>query len=62
RKIDLATGAVSTVVGQPGIAGVKPGALPARLNQPGGIAVLGPGRLIVADGAENVLLAARVAP
>jgi len=62
RKIDLRTGAVSTVVGQPGIAGVKPGPLPARLSQPSGIALLGPGRLVIADGVENVLLTATVTP
>jgi len=57
RTIELATGVVSTVVGQPRVAGVKAGPLPARLNLPTGIALFGPGRLVVADGAENVLLA-----
>jgi len=59
RRIDLATGAVSTVLGQPGIRGVKLGAPPARLNQPAGLALIGPGLLAIVDQAENVLLTLR---
>src|SRR5262249_17856815 len=45
RRIDLDTGAVSVLLGQPGRAGVKLGALPARLNSPAGLALIGPGQL-----------------
>jgi sugar lactone lactonase YvrE len=62
RKINLGTGAVTAVIGEPGIAGVRTGALPGRLNAPAGIAVLGPGRLAISDRAENVVLTAVVAP
>jgi hypothetical protein len=54
RAIDLASGAVTTEVGIPGIHGVTPGELPASLNAPRGIAVLDNGDLVIAD--ENALL------
>ena len=56
RRMDLATGAVVTWVGQPGAAGVQPGPLPARLNKPYGIAVAPTGQVLVADQAENAIL------
>ena len=57
RRLDLATFAVSTVLGEPGaFHGVKLGSLPARFNQPGGLALIAPGQLAVVDRAENVLL------
>jgi len=61
RTINLATAAVETVVGKPGVHGVKPGPLPARVNQPVGLAVFGSGRLVISDRPENVLLLARFA-
>ncbi len=59
RTIDLASRAVETVLGQPGVQGVKAGPLPARLNQPAGLALFGGGRLVISDRPENVLLLAR---
>ena len=56
RKIVIATGDVTTIVGVAGQAGVKLGPLPAGLDVPAGLA-FGPGpMLFVSDGAENVLL------
>jgi len=52
RKIELATGAVTTVVGVPGqFRGVLTGSLPARLNSPAGLAVLPGGLAILDEGA-----------
>jgi DNA-binding beta-propeller fold protein YncE len=59
RTIDLASGAVETVLGEPGVNGLKPGPLPARLNQPTGLALFSGGRLVISDRPENVLLLAR---
>jgi len=58
RKIDLATAVVSTLAGQPGISGVKLGPLPARLNQPFGVALLGQ-QLFISDANENAILLIR---
>ncbi|MHB8420608.1 MAG: hypothetical protein ACYDCL_21255, partial [Myxococcales bacterium] len=56
RQVLVATGAVTTVAGIAGQAGVAAGPLPARLNFPQGLA-MGPGpALFISDGAENVLL------
>ncbi|MHB8416974.1 MAG: NHL repeat-containing protein [Myxococcales bacterium] len=62
RRIDLATGAVVTWAGQPGQAGVQPGPLPARLNQPLGIAVAPTGAILLTDQAENGILAVEADP
>ena len=59
RKIALATGRVTTVVGVAGQGGVKLGPAPARLNQPTAVAVASTGELIVVDGNENVVLSIR---
>jgi DNA-binding beta-propeller fold protein YncE len=59
RRIDLASGAVTTFAGTRGLAGVKIGPLPARLNTPSGVAVLPSGDLVIADTVENVVLLAR---
>jgi sugar lactone lactonase YvrE len=59
RTIDLASGAVETALGKSGVHGLKAGPLPARLNQPAGLAVFGGGRLVISDRPENVLLLAR---
>jgi hypothetical protein len=57
REIDLATAAVTTVVGGPGRTGVLPGPLPARLNRPSSVTVLPGGALAITD--ESSLLIAR---
>ncbi len=57
RKIVIATGAVTTVVGVAGHGIVQPGPLPASLSQPVGIAVLGKDLAII-DNAENAVLLA----
>ena len=59
RKVVVATGAVSTVVGSPGRAGVALGPLPATLNYPTALAVGPSGELIIADYYENALLVVR---
>ena len=60
RKIVLATGAVTTVLGVSGQAGVVLGPTPAGLNGPVGLAI-GPGgaELFVSELSENVILVAR---
>jgi streptogramin lyase len=58
RKVDLAGGMVSTVVGIPGVSGVKLGPLPGRLNSPAAVAVL-PSGLLISDQFENAVLYAR---
>ena len=60
RRIELASGAVGTVLGKPGVHGLKAGSLPARLDQPAGLAVFGADRLVISDRPENVLLLARL--
>ena len=57
RKIVLATSTVTTLAGVVGQSGVKPGALPARLNTPRGLAVLPGGDLLVSD--ESAVLTIR---
>jgi sugar lactone lactonase YvrE len=57
RKIDVASGVVTTVVGTPGHAGVLLGALPARLDRPGSATVLGSGAIAITD--ESSVLVAR---
>jgi len=56
RKVELATGRVTTVVGRAGQAGVRPGSLPARLNNPTGLALLPNGQMLIVDSAENSIL------
>jgi sugar lactone lactonase YvrE len=56
RRIAIATAAVSTVVGAQGRVGVSPGALPASLNMPSGVAVLPGGALAITDATENAVL------
>jgi len=58
RRVTVATGEVTTVVGVVGERGVKTGPLPGRLNSPLGIAVLRSGDLVISDRAENVILLA----
>jgi hypothetical protein len=49
RRIDHATGEVTTELGIAGVHGVKPGALPTSLNNPKGVAVLANGDLVITD-------------
>jgi hypothetical protein len=59
RKVAIATGAVTTVVGTPGRRGVALGPLPAGLSYPVGLA-LGPlGELFIVDRGEHAVLVAR---
>jgi len=53
----IATGAVTTVVGSSGHAGVTPGPLPAGLNLPHGLALGPQGELYITD--ENAVLVAQ---
>lgn len=55
RRVDLATGAVTTVAGGPGKAQVVEGALPGAINQPGSIALAPTGELLVAVPRENAI-------
>ena len=57
RKVVIATGAVTTVVGSSGHAGVTPGPLPAGLNLPHGLALGPQGELYITD--ENAVLVAQ---
>jgi DNA-binding beta-propeller fold protein YncE len=59
RKLEVATGAVTTYAGTPGRAGVALGPLPATLNSPSGLAILAGGRLAVTDPVENSVLLIR---
>lgn len=61
RKIVLATGQVTTMVGSPGpgTTGVIPGPLPGRLNVPWGLAWVANQGLVITDNAENSVLIAR---
>ncbi|HWE31252.1 MAG TPA: hypothetical protein VHB97_24765, partial [Polyangia bacterium] len=58
RRLVIGSGAVSTPLGRVGQIGVQPGALPAGLNTPNGLALLPCGGLIILDGNENVVLEA----
>ncbi len=59
RKVVVGTRVVTTVVGSPDLMGVVLGLLPAGLGNPWGLA-LGPGgELLIADVAENAILAAQ---
>jgi len=59
RKLDLATGYVSTVIGKANQRGVRLGTRHDRLNEPVSVTVLAPDHLVVLDGEENVVLEAR---
>jgi hypothetical protein len=54
RRIDHASGEVSTELGVAAVHGVQPGALPTSLNDPQGVAVLANGDLVITD--ENAVL------
>jgi len=56
RKLDIATGIVSTVVGVAGQAATRPGMVPAGLNGPTGVAVLPTNQLVIVDGQEDSVL------
>ncbi|HEX7599918.1 MAG TPA: hypothetical protein VF518_16990, partial [Polyangia bacterium] len=56
RKLVLATGAVTTVVGSPGHTGVVPGPLPSTLGYPRGLAFGPAGDLFILD--EGAVLVA----
>jgi hypothetical protein len=60
RKISLAAGTVSTIVGSAGRIGVSLGALPASLSQPFGVALLPTGELAIVDYNENAVLIAHL--
>jgi sugar lactone lactonase YvrE len=55
RRMDLKTMAVVTWIGAPNVGIVRPGPLPAAINQPSGIAVVR-GELLLIDTNENALL------
>lgn len=59
RKILLATGGVTTLVGMAGQTGVKLGPIPARLNGPAFVTTVPTGELIIVDIHENSVLAVR---
>ena len=56
RHVDVATGAVTTVIGGPSIDGVRLGALPAQLTLPSAVALTRTGGLLVVS--ENAVLIA----
>jgi sugar lactone lactonase YvrE len=56
RKIDLATGTVSTLVGVPGQLGFMSGPLPASLGCPSGLLVGPTGNLFITDDCEHNVL------
>jgi sugar lactone lactonase YvrE len=59
RKVVIATGEVTTVVGTPGRARVLLGPLPAELNAPTGVAFVPPRSLFITDQYDNAVLVAR---
>lgn len=59
RKLVLATGAVTTVVGVPSQTGVLLGPLLGGLNQARGLAVMPNQGLVISDAVENVVLVVR---
>jgi hypothetical protein len=60
RKIAIATGAVTTVVGTPDRLGVAPGPLPASLSCPAGLAFGPTGNLFITDECEDGVLLAEL--
>jgi sugar lactone lactonase YvrE len=59
RRLDVKSGAVVTWIGTSGLAIVRPGPLPAAVNQPGGLAVVAHGELLLTDSNENAVLHVR---
>ena len=59
RRIVLATGQVTTVVGTPGQALVVLGPLPASLDRPSGLAVSADGALFIVEYTVGAVLVAR---
>ena len=59
RKVVIATGTVTTVVGTLNHVNVIPGPLPAKLARPSGLAVGPTGDLFITDQSENVVLLAQ---
>ena len=59
RKVTLSDLRVTTFIGIPGVSGVKPGPLPARINRPGAMALLPDATLALIDEEENVVLRVR---
>ena len=59
RKLNLTTGALTTVLGVAQKPGVKTGATPGGLNLPLGLAALPNGELAISDVNENVILIAK---
>ena len=59
RKLEIATGTVTTVVGSAGDARLQLGDLPGRIIAPYGVAVGAAGELFIAELSENVLLVIR---
>jgi sugar lactone lactonase YvrE len=58
RRIDLATGDVTTLLGQATRAGVQTGAWPASLNSPRTVGMTAKGELLIGDVSESVVLLA----
>jgi DNA-binding beta-propeller fold protein YncE len=56
RKLELASAAVTTVVGVAAQRGIKLQSLPSRLNQPAGVAVSPGGQIFITDYTENAIL------
>jgi hypothetical protein len=64
RRIDIATGTVTTILGRANLYGISPGAAPAALHGIFGVAVLPPndGRMVLTDTAESTVLLFRAGP
>jgi sugar lactone lactonase YvrE len=56
RRLDLGSGAVSTWIGAPSVGIVRPGPLPATVNDIGGMAFVGHGEILLTDTNENAVL------
>jgi sugar lactone lactonase YvrE len=56
RRLDVTTGTVASWIGVGGVGIVRPGPLPATVNQPSGLAIAGPGHLLLVDENENAVL------
>jgi sugar lactone lactonase YvrE len=56
RKVAIATGAVTTYVGNPAVGAVQLGALPGAINTPTGVASGASGELYIATAHENAIL------
>jgi sugar lactone lactonase YvrE len=60
RKLVIASGEVSTIVGTPGsVPGYQTGPLPARLASPTGVAILANGEIAISDAAQNAVFVVR---